>query len=293
MALVLLRLSIGWHFFYQGMWKLQNPHFSSEPFLRQAKGPWAEHFYALIPDYEGHERLDADTMAQRWQAYYQQWVEYYGANKEQQAAGEALLKGRIRQLKQFLAEHEDEIRKYFNEIERLHKLQEEQPVGDTAFQRKRLWDLRKRLEAQAAPWLAEVDQMTQSLENDLWDLLDDDQKARGRLPIDTSSLDQVDRLVTASNLVIGGCLILGLFTRLASWAGAAFLLSIVMSQPELPWVYPPAPPSAGRALLVNKEFVEMMSLVVLGTTPVGRWGGLDFFVHHLLKRLRTGRRDTP
>jgi hypothetical protein len=37
-------------------------------------------------------------------------------------------------------------------------------------------------------------------------------------------------------------------------------------------------------LFVTKEFIEMMCCLVLATTPVGRWGGLDFFIHNLLVR---------
>lgn len=290
-ALVLLRLSVGWHFFYQGICKAREPSFSSAAFLRQAKGPLAEKFYELIPDYEGRERLSDKTMAARWKAYVERWTEYYAANQQQQAAADARLKGRIRQLKEFLAENDGAIEKYLNDLDRLHEELKEKPVGDTAFQRQRMWELRKRLTAQAAPWLAEVDRLSKSLEDDLWQLLDDDQQARGRLPINASSLDRINATVLWSNLIIGGCLIVGLFTRLAAAGGAAFMLSIVISQPELPWIYPPAPLSSGHAFLVNKDFIEMIALVTLATVPVGRWGGLDFFIHYLFRRKRSGGRE--
>ena len=32
------------------------------------------------------------------------------------------------------------------------------------------------------------------------------------------------------------------------------------------------------------QFVEMFALFTLATTTVGRWGGLDFFIHYLLVR---------
>ncbi len=41
---------------------------------------------------------------------------------------------------------------------------------------------------------------------------------------------------------------------------------------------PPDPPQLGHALLVNKDFVEMIALFLLATTAVGRWGGLDYFL---------------
>jgi len=289
-ALVLLRVSVGWHFLYQGIWKLENPNFTSEPFLRQAKGPFAEHFYEMIPDHDGRERLNPEATAKRWQALYERWLNFYGVDGDQQKAGEAMLRGRIQQHEEFLAINELEIEEYLNELDRLAKLKTKNSRGATDYQRKREWDLRKRLEAEVKPWLAEVDQIRDGLEADLASLLSDDQRARGDFRDDSHSMASVDHSVTLSNIVIGGCLMLGLFTRLAAAGGAIFLLSIVMAQPELPWIYPPAPPSAGRALLVNKEFVEMIALVTLAAVPAGRWGGLDFFIYHFLHRFRSGKR---
>ena len=92
-----------------------------------------------------------------------------------------------------------------------------------------------------------------------------------------------DKLVSQVIFVaIGVALIIGLFSRLAAFGGAVFLLQIVLAQPAWPGIYPPPHPSAGNALIVNKEFIEMMALFALATLPVGRWAGLDFFIHYLL-----------
>ncbi len=45
--LVVLRLSIGWHFLYEGVVKLWNPDWSARSYLLDSKGPFAEMFYAL------------------------------------------------------------------------------------------------------------------------------------------------------------------------------------------------------------------------------------------------------
>ena len=37
----------------------------------------------------------------------------------------------------------------------------------------------------------------------------------------------------------------------------------------------------GHALLINKDFIEMLALVTIATTAVGRWGGLDFILYNL------------
>jgi hypothetical protein len=54
---------------------------------------------------------------------------------------------------------------------------------------------------------------------------------------------------------------------------------VVATQPSWPTIYPPSPPVVGHALLINKDFVEMIALLTLATTAAGRWGGLDFFIH--------------
>ena len=38
----------------------------------------------------------------------------------------------------------------------------------------------------------------------------------------------------------------------------------------------------GHALLINKDFIEMLALLVVASTAVGRWGGLDYFLYHLV-----------
>ena len=56
--LVVLRLSLGCHFLYEGVWKITHAdEFSAEPFLTQAKGPAAPLFYSMVPDLDGRQRL--------------------------------------------------------------------------------------------------------------------------------------------------------------------------------------------------------------------------------------------
>ena len=282
-VLVLLRLSIGWHFFYQGTSKLRNESFSSEPFLRQAKGPFAERFQALIPDFYGLQRLNGETVVSGWDAYRKQFEEHYALAPEDRAAAKDMLTIRKVQLTSYLGGNADAIDKYRKEVGRYREAQDRADLNTVAFEKKRLWDKRQQLHAESRTWLAEVDSINNSYRDDLNRLLDEDQKGRGPVPQEPTRLQRVDKLVTYSNLAIGGCLLIGLFTRFAALSGGLFLLSIVLQQPELPSVYPPAPASAGRSLLINKEFIEMMAMFVLATTHVGRWGGVDFFIHRITR----------
>src|SRR5208282_5600685 len=91
--------------------------------------------------------------------------------------------------------------------------------------------------------------------------------------------EQLALLLTWTLAAIGLCLMLGLFTRPAAFLGAGFLLFVVMSQPSYNGVYPLDPPQLGHALLVNKDFVEMIALLLIASTCLGRWTGLDYFIH--------------
>ena len=106
--------------------------------------------------------------------------------------------------------------------------------------------------------------------------------APSKNPLAWKPIEQLACLLTWSLFGIGLCLMLGLFTRPAALAGAGFMLFVVMSQPSYPGVYPLDPPQMGHALLVNKDFVEMMALLVIASTSLGRWTGLDFFIHNFL-----------
>jgi thiosulfate dehydrogenase [quinone] large subunit len=49
-GLVLLRLTIGWHFLYEGVIKLYNPYWSAKGYLLSAEGPLAPLFNWLAQD---------------------------------------------------------------------------------------------------------------------------------------------------------------------------------------------------------------------------------------------------
>lgn len=103
-------------------------------------------------------------------------------------------------------------------------------------------------------------------------------------PFKWPRIEQMAFLLSYGLTAIGFCLMIGLFTRLSALAGAAFMLCVVLSQPSYPSVYPPDVPQLGHALLVNKDFVEMIALLVIASTSLGRWTGMDFFLHNCIVR---------
>jgi thiosulfate dehydrogenase [quinone] large subunit len=83
--------------------------------------------------------------------------------------------------------------------------------------------------------------------------------------------------------LVGFCLVLGLFTRLAAVGGIGFILLFYFANP--PFVgYFYALPTEGSYLIVNKNLVELCALVVILVTGSGRFAGLDRIVHALLGR---------
>ena len=56
-AIVALRVGIGWHFFMEGSHKVKSGSFSSEGFLKSSEGRLAGMFRGLIWDYDGNIRL--------------------------------------------------------------------------------------------------------------------------------------------------------------------------------------------------------------------------------------------
>jgi uncharacterized membrane protein YphA (DoxX/SURF4 family) len=103
----------------------------------------------------------------------------------------------------------------------------------------------------------------------------------------------IDRIVMCGLLLAGTCLVLGLFSRLSSLAGAAFLLSLYLARPPFPWL-PKTPGVTGHYLFVNEILIEMLALVVLTTVPSGRWAGLDALVSYLNPFRRRGNKvDRP
>jgi len=297
--LVALRVGLGYHFLYEGVWKIKHAdEFTAEPFLTQAKGPIAPLFYAMIPDINGRQRLkiidekgkskiDTEAVANRWYGIRREFLDYYGpyadegARKRLDSRAEETYRLYYKGLDEYLKDNVDKIRAHFGALDRFEASQE---AGQkAAFQQKRRWDQMMDLRKESHGWIAEVEKMEGKYKMALWDLLDEDQKVVGPIPASWNPfrwtrVEQINFAVTYALTAIGLCLVLGLCTRLAALGGGMFMLFVVMTQPAWPTIYPPDPPVVGHALLVNKDFVEMLALLTIATTAVGRWAGLDFFL---------------
>lgn len=87
-------------------------------------------------------------------------------------------------------------------------------------------------------------------------------------------LDIVDFLNIWGLIAIGLGLVLGLFTRLAAYAGVLLLLLYYMTNPPfigMEYILP----TEGSNLIINKLFIEIIALLVLAIFPAHKKFGLD------------------
>jgi len=94
------------------------------------------------------------------------------------------------------------------------------------------------------------------------------------LAADPGRLANADLITMWGLTIVGALLILGLFTRLAAVAGAAFVfLFYIATPPFIGYFY--SIPTEGSYLIVNKNLIEIAALAVIFTTRSGLYYGLD------------------
>ena len=140
-ALVVLRMLIGWHFLYEGVWKIVNADkFSAAGFLGAAKGPAAPLFYWMVADIDGRERLKltdtgrddtdpdygdrlytSEAYANAWARLHQKFVDKYQPSDEQAKAAEETLSLYDYSLERYLTDRREEIEGYFGSLQRLEE----------------------------------------------------------------------------------------------------------------------------------------------------------------------------
>ncbi|MDA7949914.1 MAG: DoxX family protein [Pirellulaceae bacterium] len=309
-ALILLRFVVGWHFYQSGLEKFENPSYSSTPFFRSAQGPGAKFFQDQIPDRYGLLRLDYTETAKDWDTRLQDALSKQRLTEEQTEEVNTIYKGYKDQLEWYLAKNiADDLASYQLEATSLKELQNELDFSSPDYQKQRARTREAKLLAQSAPWLKQVETIRSNLENDLNGLANTTQngvknnanidenspkiapkdKKTVKKPVASakkwyefpsqsyrpvhpllpnSTLDDLTKWVL---LAIGFMLILGLFTRLASLAGIAFLASIIW----ITW----QPVEVGISPTQYQE-IELIALFLLLATAAGRYGGLDYLIHH-------------
>jgi len=100
-----------------------------------------------------------------------------------------------------------------------------------------------------------------------------------------STLLDISNIINVYGLtLIGLCLILGSFARIASAGGIVFLLLYYLSHP--PYIGSDyMMPTEGSYLWIDKNVIEMGALMVLIYFPTSRIIGLDRYISRLTNRI--------
>ncbi|MCA9024344.1 MAG: hypothetical protein KDA86_03935 [Planctomycetaceae bacterium] len=405
LLLVLLRISIGWQFLYEGLWKYQTlstpKPWTAEGYLRNAQGPFRDHFRGMTGDPDDLNWLDYDRMSERWDRWRDQFAFHYGLNEDQLKRVNGLLDGPSRHAEKLdalpasvplndpqtsidkqlanivsydaekqllladastplLPSEVDELlayvptkrdssgeleggteeeQAYFVAVEKLAQrsqklsarqklkallLGDPERLGATGIQREntdiyvpemgtivddddstvllkygevqRYKDMLAEYEAQLAEattdyqrdhlarvWgviqqkraqlVQPVIALEKELQSDATELLTPDQLAAGDLNWDNAPIHRINQMTIWSLLILGGLLIVGLFTPLAAIAGAGMLMMFYLAMPPFPGV--PETPGPEHSLIVNKNLIEAVALLAIAFIPTGRWFGLD------------------
>ena len=269
-VLVALRLGVGWHFYKEGVKKFHDPNFTANIFFEQSTGPLSDLFKLMVPDQRGNARLSRQPTKDMLAAYGDRVSGRLGFDQSQQQQAEQLKKQWSARLDDFYAENGEEIREYFLEVQRVKDAKADKSTRDVAFRREWIASKDAELRGKLSGWSMKLNKIGEQYQSDLRALATPEQRQRGLPAVPDRSRSFLDIVVKFFITGVGVCLVLGLFTRLASLGGAAFLVSVLATQP--PWV-----PGAETSYFYY-QLVELLALLLLVATGAGRFAGLDFYI---------------
>jgi uncharacterized membrane protein YphA (DoxX/SURF4 family) len=307
--LVLLRVVIGWHCFVEGMDKLHNPAWSSEAYLRESVGPLAGTYRWLAGD-RLLDRLVGDKdqappgLALDFDAYTTAFVAHHGlTGKDAERAEDVARQGKSKAVTWLTSGTEvvTKIAAYppalkidmtmsqrleeYNRLQaRVAEAEQMLPTSDKDIL-KRYTDAKANLNKWRGELKKSYEVQYAGFKKSLLDVLTPEQKKDAtpvpepvRWPMPAwGVLEWSDLAVEWGLIVIGAGLMVGLFSRLCSFAGALLILSFFLAMPPLPG-WPESPRLEGHYLFLNKTFIEVLALAALTFLPTGRWAGIDSFL---------------
>jgi uncharacterized membrane protein YphA (DoxX/SURF4 family) len=273
LALILLRVGIGWHFYMEGAAKVRGNDFSSQGFLVAAKGPLAPEFQKLIWDHDGQLRLNTEAVSQLFENAAESSAKHFSLTEDQKNKTLAPVKKQfIDKLNEVYADADEDIYKYWESVERVAKMESSPMWNEVSSLRGQKETIEAERMNAVRPTLAAVDAIWKQYEGRLNSVANETQRQSAgyfyfaRPGEGALSTSMVDRIIPIFDMTVGILLIIGLLTPLASWAAALFLISVVLSQ--MPG-YPGTQPTYFQS-------VEALALIVLATSDAGRYAGLDF-----------------
>jgi len=283
--LVLLRLTVGWHFYMEGLEKYQASNWSAASFFSSAKGPFAVHYREMVWDADGSLRLDQEKTMIAWARFRDEIAKHYGFDEQQIRQAQANYAKAVDQYKWVLSENAEELEEYElgrARIEQLETERDEKLLRDGVASLGGQRDvIRLEWKQKAAPALRQIDLIWKNYAIAQNSTASQQQVAqhgsfalhRPRLAIVDTSV--IDPIVPYFDMIVGLCLLLGLFTPVAALAAAGFLGSVFLSQ---------FPPETGPTSTYF-QLIDCMACLVLASTGAGRFAGLDFFLHLIVRKV--------
>ena len=273
LALIALRVGIGWHFYMEGVSKFRGNDFSSVGFLNAAQGPLAPEFQNLIWDHNGELRLNQTAITELFSAAADRSAVHFGLTDEQKKSLARVKSQTLAKLSDVYAESKDAIDKYDRGKQRLASMDSSRMWNEVSSLRGQRVQIATERMAEVKDALASIDAIWNQYEDRLNSVANaTQQQSAGRFTFTRPgegllSTRMVDKIIPIFDMAVGILLMIGLLTPLAAWAGALFLVSVVLSQ--MPG-YPGTQPTYFQA-------VECLALIALACTDAGRYAGLDFF----------------
>ncbi|MDR0327182.1 MAG: hypothetical protein LBI05_02675 [Planctomycetaceae bacterium] len=184
--IVLLRIGIGWHFFYEGVHKFDPAAgFSAEGFLGVAKGPTADLYYWMLPDLDGIQRIEIGKVEDEngkehttFIVYENAWKEYYNAYLKQypkvsKEEADAIYNRYLKALRAGATDSEPDIKAFLQSRDRFRETKRTQR-NSASFEQERRWNLMLQYRREASTWTKVLSELSNGLQSDLGRLADPD-----------------------------------------------------------------------------------------------------------------------
>ncbi len=150
-AIILLRIAIGWHFLFEGWEKLESTASGKEPFsaeiyLRNAAGPLATYFRGMIPDVNGLALLDPARLKTAWSDDVTRIADHFHFDPDQRGQAQKVLEDNLQWADYWFhdPENDEKRQKYYHDLGKVQEV--EADPNAIAFQRERAADARRGLD---------------------------------------------------------------------------------------------------------------------------------------------------
>ena len=271
--MTLLRIAVGWHFLYEGLWKIDSD---------KGAASYATSWYTLQSsvgrlgcDLEG---MDLPPALARADAWYDEVVRAFKARNNPLADDQKARLADLRdKVKLAAAARGEEIVNAMRQ-----RVAADASCTTAPFSEERLAADRKSLDAIAGELLALIGEPLVELAVQAQSIATVEQLGAGPVTRPGEPAGWIDAVMEWGLVAIGAGLLLGLFTPIAALAAAGQLAMFYMASP--PWPGLPAATLGGHYLFVDRNLIELVAALAFAATGTGKWAGLDGLVPRLRAR---------